>query len=419
MNDSFTKKGDSLELRTAGYFQAQGYLVRRGVMLSVSSQTADATDIDLLALRFTVPLNEERLVADCKDRKRPKPFERILWTRGLASFSNATQAIVVLPKAMWQVREFASEGKIQVLEAFEVDRYLKTASSRYIPFSDADPVVSRLLYQNTDRDLFREDLRLRQMLVFGHPLTNLNRVIKTLQMNGKSALNVADKHSWMRRYVCFNAAVIAGVMLVRFAVENKWTPEKDWADYARKRLTFGDVSPQKARQLAQLALERNIPETIPAPPYTREIVAVLGTLINNPRVASLLPYALDFYLCGDRLRHLAGVNGSPRIIDAQYEDALRLGKRILSALAYAADLPATFWEVERPKEKAPKQEPPLHAEGSSSVNGHLQGATEPKDEPQASHLAASTDSKVSSDAESVNPSINLPSSEDTSAVAKE
>ncbi len=194
MSDSFTKKGDSLELRAASYYEAQGYLVRRGVMLSVSSQTADATDIDLLALRFSVPLNEERLIADCKDRKRPKPFERILWTRGLASFSNATQAIVVLPKAMWQVREFASEGKIQVLESYEVDRYLKTVSARYLPFSDADPVVSRLLYQNTDRESYREDLRLRQMLVFGHPLTNLNRIIKTLQFTGKTALGLADKN---------------------------------------------------------------------------------------------------------------------------------------------------------------------------------------------------------------------------------
>jgi len=80
-----TKIGDKLELRGAAYFQAHGYLVRRSVSLAVAAGTADATDIDLLAIRFSVPLAEERLVADCKDRRKPKPFERIygfaVWRR--------------------------------------------------------------------------------------------------------------------------------------------------------------------------------------------------------------------------------------------------------------------------------------------------------------------------------------------------
>ena len=73
MSETNLKVGDRLELSAAAYFQAQGFLVRRGVMLSVAAGTADATDIDLLAIRFTVPLSEERVVADCKDRRKPRP----------------------------------------------------------------------------------------------------------------------------------------------------------------------------------------------------------------------------------------------------------------------------------------------------------------------------------------------------------
>src|SRR6185503_10890361 len=120
MSEITFKTGDRLEFNAAAYFQAQGFVVRRGVMLSVAAGTADATDIDLLAIRFAVPLLEERVVADCKDRRKPRPFERILWTRGLASFADATQAVVVLPKAGWQAREFAARGKVDVLEIGEI-----------------------------------------------------------------------------------------------------------------------------------------------------------------------------------------------------------------------------------------------------------------------------------------------------------
>lgn len=83
MSASKARKGPGLELQTAAYFQGLGYLVRRGVKLAVAAGSADATDIDVLAIRFSVPLAEERLIADCKDRKKSRPFERILWTRGL------------------------------------------------------------------------------------------------------------------------------------------------------------------------------------------------------------------------------------------------------------------------------------------------------------------------------------------------
>jgi hypothetical protein len=62
-------KGASLEFRTAAYLQAFGYLVRRGVVLSVAAGTAEATDIDLFAIRFQLPLAEEKLIVDCKERK--------------------------------------------------------------------------------------------------------------------------------------------------------------------------------------------------------------------------------------------------------------------------------------------------------------------------------------------------------------
>lgn len=341
----FNNKGTDLELRTAAYFQSHGFFVRRGVMLSVAAGTADATDIDLYAIRFNIPLSEERLIADCKDRKRSKPFERVLWTLGLATFAKATHSVVVLPKSIWQVRDFATQGNIQVLEALEVDRHLRSVSSTFEPFSDADPFIEHRKGRITDRDLYRDSLKLRQMLVGGHPLTNLNRIIRMLSHLGKSLSNGGEREQELRRYVCFDAAVIAAVMLVRFAAEVKWTPEKDWTDYARKKLTFGDVPPHKARELAQLALDRAIPEGIPAPHYTTEVIRLLDSLLANPTVTARLPYFLDYHLFGYLLRDSIHNHRSPVVLDTRAESAIRLSKRVLSALSYAAGTPNTLWEV--------------------------------------------------------------------------
>jgi hypothetical protein len=374
------QKGSSLELQTAAYFQSLGFLVRRGVTLSISAGTADITDIDVLALRFNLPLAEERLVADCKDRKKPRPFERVLWTRGLASFSHADRSVVVLPRAPWQAREFGAEGGVEILETDEIRDYLNSQEKLYQPFGEADPTLShavelrkkRVLKQDESlaKNLAREDLRLRQMLVKGHPLTNLNRVIRILSSVGENISQSTVNTDWLKLYVCFNAAVVASVMLVRFATENKWTPESDWSDYARKRLTYGDVPPQKARQLAKLALDHDFFEGLPSPEYTDEIIEIIKKLIAQPKAASAVPYALDFRLLGQTL---GGEESSITILGELQEDADKIGRQFLSALAYSAAIRPNLWYSEESRRvytrsNQPQQSSLPEIEGKNQTN---------------------------------------------------
>jgi len=336
------------QIKTAAYFQSHGFLVRNGVKLAVAAGTTDVTDIDVLALRFSTPLSEERLVVDCKDRKKPKPFERILWTIGLSTFSHANRAVVVLPKAPWQAREFASQAKVEVLCLPEIERYLDSVKDIAADFGEASSLllnqrdsISRRLSER-DRHLLKDDLRVRQMLVIGHPITNLNRLIRLLSSLGKTPKETNRDAEWLRRYICFNAAVTAGTMLVRFASESKWTPQDDWSDYARKRLTYGDVPPQKATQLAKLALKRELYGGLPKPVYTEEIIEVLRLLILKQKMASLVPYALDFHLLGNVLLKMKDGYISPVLAESQVE-VLKLCKQILSVLAYAAEIPNDIW----------------------------------------------------------------------------
>jgi len=164
--------------------------------------TADATDIDLLAIRFSVPLAEERLVADCKDRRKPKTVERILWVSRSGVVCQCREAIVVLPRSGVAGREFANQGGVEIIESLEIEKFLKTTAKSFVPFGEASNELSVRRGQNSNRELARESTALRQMLVTGHPLTNLNRIISELSKIGK----IREGDFWMLRYICFDAA---------------------------------------------------------------------------------------------------------------------------------------------------------------------------------------------------------------------
>ena len=350
MTDRTARKGPGLEIRTAAYFQSLGYLVRRGVKLAIAAGSADVTDIDLLAIRFSVPLAEERVIADCKDRKKPKPYERVLWTRGLASFANAGRAVVVLPRSPWQAREFGAQGGVEILESKTIDVAETDEEESYGPYGEADSALhqlteirrQRVMQQDgrLARDIAKEELKLRQMLIVGHSLTNLNRIIRTLSVIGKQVDHGTEEMRWLRLRTCYNAAVVAGVMLMRFACETKWTPREEWSEYARKKLTYGDVPPQKARQLAKLALDKSFFEGLPSPEYTDEIIEVIGALISQPVAASTTPQMLDFKLFG---QELSDEDVPEPKFGLTHHGTEKLSKQVLSMLTYAAGVPANLW----------------------------------------------------------------------------
>jgi hypothetical protein len=350
MSSTRTNDGYDLEHRAAAYFQAHGYFVRRGVKLSVAAGTKEATDIDVLGIRFTPPILEERIVVDCRDRKRPKPFERILWTKGLSSFAAADRSIVVTPNAPWQAREFGSLAGVQILESSVIDDYLSSVSE-FTPFGEANSELSnrvKALRSEIDRDrkaieLHRERLRVRQLLVVGNPITNFNRIIRAIAYIHKILSRSPGNLSELAGIYLLDAAAISSVMLVRFSSESKWTPEKDWASNLRKKLTYGDVPPKKAQQLTSLAFKKDFFEGLPVPHYVDEITELVKHLISRPLLAAGVPIGVDFLLFGRVVGGIAGDHLSS-IIGQPQDEILRISRRVLSAISYAADIPSKTWE---------------------------------------------------------------------------
>ncbi len=329
------EKGSSFEFLVAAYFQAYGYLVRRDVGLASGSGTAEVTDVDVLGIRFMLPLAEERLVVDCKDRRKSRPFERILWTLGTSRVAAATRTVVALPKVPWQARDLAWRYGVDIVD--EEHLRLPLEKLGYHGFGAADQQVWRLLSDcraraNPDqKDLVRRHLDLTQVLITGHPLTNFNRLISFIGYVGRAAGD--GEPSWLQRYACYDAAVLCSIALVKFVTECKWAAEGDWMDYARKKLTYGDLPPAAARQLATLAIGPQYAKGLPSPEYQGEALELIRALMADQNMAAVVPYALDYLLLGELL---AGRAEQLPYLGSLQEPALKTARRVLSVLEYCS-----------------------------------------------------------------------------------
>ena len=80
-------RGPRMEYLVAAVLQGEGYLVRRALAIRSGPTGQDVTDIDVIGFRFSRPFQMHRVICDCKEKGRPKPFERILWAKVSPSFS--------------------------------------------------------------------------------------------------------------------------------------------------------------------------------------------------------------------------------------------------------------------------------------------------------------------------------------------
>jgi hypothetical protein len=180
------------------------------------------------------------------------------------------------------------------------------------------------------------------MLVIGHPLTNLNRIFAIIGKISSKSQTAQSPGEFFQSYLVRNAVVIASVMCVRFLCEIKWTPENDWTDYARKKLTYGDVPPSKAKQLARLATGQGFYDGIPAPPYAEEVVGLLKNLFSNALAATIAPYICDARLFEPPGVSWDGMVGMP-MSRALVESANGLVKQIVSVVGYASGVDPRAW----------------------------------------------------------------------------
>jgi hypothetical protein len=104
------KIGDDLEYRIARLFVFMGYFVRRSRPIFTAGALDQATDLDVVAIRYTEPFRRQVITVECKSGGEG-PLDRIFWLGGVKKYVSADEAILIRKGTKWNIKDFAKEAE--------------------------------------------------------------------------------------------------------------------------------------------------------------------------------------------------------------------------------------------------------------------------------------------------------------------
>jgi hypothetical protein len=315
-------KGPKLEYLVSGLFQNQGYLTRRSIPLYYGSNNQDATDIDVVGILFTPPFQIHKIICDCKNKQKSKPYERIFWAKGLAQFVGANDVYVSLPQASWDTVKFAQKGDVRILTADNIQEYFSRNSNLY---GIADDMFYADFFNSINNEIKANKTLgetwniLRKLLLNEDPYVTINIAMELLLNGGKHLAfskegSSTDNYSFWK-YICCESIVLIGLNILNICADTICLPVKAREQHILSKLTYGDIEPKKintileyAKSVANEMVKSLIPKDalpktsvvdfgeISPPSYAQNIIGLVERAIQNPEWYINLPQVLDFVL---------------------------------------------------------------------------------------------------------------------------
>ncbi len=108
------RKGEQMEEKLRNYFLSLGFYVTRGAKLNFEG--FEVSDVDLFLFARASSLTRQRINVDVKNKRYPKPFERVLWALGLKAILNFDQCFVATTDDNRSVHAFALRNGVTILD---------------------------------------------------------------------------------------------------------------------------------------------------------------------------------------------------------------------------------------------------------------------------------------------------------------
>ncbi|ERK28419.1 hypothetical protein [Clostridium intestinale] len=315
-------KGPKAEYVITGLFQNQGYLTRRSIPLYYGNKNQDATDVDVLGILFTQPFQMHRVICDCKNKQKSKPYERIFWVKGLASFIEADDTYVSLPQASWDTIKFAQDGGVRVLTADVINEYFSNNSNSY-GVADSNFYMEFFGKFNTEskknKPLNKSISTLKRLYLNEDPYVSINICMEVLndaskQLKISKESNLLDENTFWK-YICCEAMVLISINILNICADTLCLPLKARREHILSKLTYGDIEPNRmntiltyAKNVANQIIKESVPKNlipkvdlvdfgdILPPNYSNNIIGIVERAIKNPQWYVSLPQVLDFIL---------------------------------------------------------------------------------------------------------------------------
>jgi hypothetical protein len=312
------KLGDPLEYRVARLFIHLGYWTRRGREIYTVGGLDTATDLDVLAIRYSDPLRREVQITECKSGG-DGPLDRVFWLSGVKSYMEANRATLVRPATRWNIKDFAAEAGVEILDVAHVEGLEHAWAidpSMWLGISDRDFFAGvedewnrGILHDSTTKELYQT---LAGEIRFHDPFGGVNFLIHHLRALTRDLGERRSVSESLTRYLLAESASQLSVFLMRIAESSLGLADKDRDGLVWKGMTYGHMDKRvidrifrNAKQITgemirhHTGREAKIDETffkMPEPPNIEAIQEMVRMLVRQPHIAMTFSPMTDLLL---------------------------------------------------------------------------------------------------------------------------
>jgi hypothetical protein len=397
--------GDVLEYRVARLFIWSDFFVRRGREIYTVAVLDRATDLDVLAIRYTQPFHRDVQIAECKS-DGDRPLDRIFWLSGVKQFVDAQTATLIRRSTKWNIKDFAKAAGVEVLDLPRLEELEKDTgvdTSIWPGVSDREFFLK--FEEEWNRALHRDEvltelcLTLASEVRYQDPFGGINYLLHNTRALTRALKEQRLSSTSLGKFLLCDSISHLAMFLMRIAESSFGLSDADRSGLIRKGLTYGHMDPKLTDRIFRNAY-RIATETLkhygrsdvkldesffkmPTPPNVSEIQEAIELLIHHPRAsASFAPIAdlllFEVYLKGrnpdwlTRIYPYSDLHERLRLVQQFVQILVRIG-------AGPDDLEAVLFLPEKKTkgEAVPGQSTPLKNDNQSAATTAKQDGPHP------------------------------------------
>lgn len=322
-------KGAGLEELVRAYFARQGFFALRGVSFRYEGE--EVTDVDVWLYGRQTASVRTRAIVDVKDKRTPKAFERILWTRGMQLALGVDRAIVATTETSPKVISFAQQQKVALLSKGFLERLSKSLdTSARMSSEEFIACISQYSDHKQDGDWLRAVSKAKSAVISLSGYPAFNRAISSFRFFAERIETRRHHREQALRgaYLCAAIACIAlDSALERSQYEDQSTKHNTIVD----GITYGNSGDSRVQNSINDVLELIATGMDNGRAVSRQVEASIRSTFAGIRadiIAELFSreqYASSLFSVAKELDDCAHASDSSRITDISLEAKTVLG----------------------------------------------------------------------------------------------
>jgi hypothetical protein len=294
---------EGLKILAAALLREMGYFVEIGVPLDVdlygeSYRTHQATDLDVLALRFEGDFAETRVVVECKSGTGGA-VEELLKIAAVARLLGAQRSWLAKTQIAENARQISETLGVLPIDDAELDLLLSGHGLRADAILAAEQEI--LAAERAHRARLSQEDEFKRLIKYCESdywqreyWRNIHNLASQLARRVENGLDPADPS---HRFLVFRVVMLMSISVLQLAARvAAWSAARP--ERGVTLFLFGGPSARREREVMFDLLRQAVPseqlkDRSLDPPFTGDLVEVVSALIRNARSAADVPRLLQ------------------------------------------------------------------------------------------------------------------------------